>query len=121
MDDENYSETKRCCIETTKIFTYIVVGIGVVFLFPFMLGYSYKTVSPLHYGLLVDGNTFQIKYDKLYEGGRYYVGLNNYFLNFPRHNLYIHRIRDNIKKIGTKTHIFEGGIFVSDAITVRTK
>ncbi len=79
------------CPKASKIIAGVIGGIIVVIIFPSLLGTSYKTISPLYYGILVDGNTYEIYKDKLYDSGRYYVGLNNYFITFPRHNLYLER------------------------------
>ncbi len=115
-NEEEEDNSKKCFVETLKIIAYAIAGIGIIFLFPFMLGYSYKTVHPLYMGILVEGNTYRVLSDKLYEGGRYYVGLNNYFVTFPRHNLYVHRIG-----IDNKTTSLQEETFVRDAITIRTK
>lgn len=112
--EEGYSPTKEFCILATK-FAGIIVLVGVFgFIFPFILGFSFQIVEPLNWGILVDGNTFEIKTEQLYDSGRYYVGLNGYFLKFPRTNLYIHRMRGS-------GNIDDNGMYVSDSIKIRTK
>ena len=43
----------------------------------------------MDYGIEVDGNTRQINRETLYSGGRYFLGLNHYFISFPRYNQYL--------------------------------
>jgi len=92
ISEEVYSDTKAFCIKVSKVLSIVLSCIVGGILFPFLLGFSYRTVHPLFYGIAVNGNTFEVYTNKLYTGGRYYLGLNNYFLTFPRSNLYVQRI-----------------------------
>ena len=43
----------------------------------------------MYYGIEVDGNTMTINTATLYSGGRYFLGLNHFFLSFPKFNQYV--------------------------------
>lgn len=50
-----------------------------------LLGGSVKDIYPTTYGLKVNGNTNTVNKNKIYEGGRYFIGLNQYFIQYSMH------------------------------------
>ena len=63
--------SKKCCLFVLilSIILYIIYGLG--------------AISPLHYGLICNSISKKCDNKKVYEGGRYFIGITNYFLDFP--------------------------------------
>ena len=111
-EEDLYSDNKQLCITIVK-YTSIILGILVIcFLFPILLYYSFQSVKALKYGILVNGNTYKVYEDKLYTGGRYYNGINYYFLQFPRSNLFIQRITLTNKTISNDNILYDKPIII---------
>jgi len=61
----------------------IIVGISVFITAIVLLSVSFDVIDPTQIGVAFDGNTQHIETGKLYDSGRYLIGLGRSFLKFP--------------------------------------
>ena len=61
-----------------------LIGGGIVFIISIILfACSFDTVDPQNFGLKCSSLTKQCEMKTLYRGGRYFVYVSNYFIEFP--------------------------------------
>eukprot|EP00744_Colponema_vietnamica_P009260 GILI01013186.1.p1 GENE.GILI01013186.1~~GILI01013186.1.p1 ORF type:complete len:335 (-),score=90.10 GILI01013186.1:52-1056(-) len=87
------------------ILFWISFGVALLIAAFSMIGSSVDTVSYLEYGVLFNGNSQRIDWSKVYQPGRYWVGLGYSFIKFPKNVqtiVFSDAYKNDVKKFGNK-------------------
>lgn len=83
--------------ERRKKYVWTVVMVC-IFVFPWLLGYSFDTIDPGYVGLLWNQNLHNLDDNKLWQEGRHFIGLGCYLIIFPTYAQFV-----NMESIHART------------------